>query len=123
MLIGWVTAAEFYYMMARWLRFYHENNRAPNTIAVIRNIGAPSSPITGSQSETICQSEILNLSMSSVNSIDNSNHLTNFIVKNDGSRISPEALFWYMARTIKLFGENGELPNYTTVPPVEAPNL
>lgn len=118
---NYATAAEFYYMMARWLRFYKQNGRAPNTVTIVRDIGAPPSP-TGAESGTIYQSEMLSLGEANANFIDSNNRLPNYTQLSDGTKVSPEAFFWCMARTIRFYNENGRLPNYTTVLNAEAPN-
>jgi hypothetical protein len=116
-----VTAAEFYYMMARWLRFYRANSRVPETVTITRSTGAPPAP-TGVESGTLYQAELLNRAKDNADFIDSNSRLPNYTQLDSGAQLTPEAFFWVMARTINFYQDNGRLPNYTEVQGAIAPN-
>ncbi|OQB29481.1 MAG: Peptidase C39 family protein [Bacteroidetes bacterium ADurb.Bin174] len=118
-----VNAAGFYYMMARWLRWFKnngENANPPSYVTIIRNIDGPPAP-TGTESGTIYKSDVLTRGKSNADFIAANNKLPNYTLV-DTKKYTPEAFFYVMARTIRWYANNNNtFPAYTTVLAVTAP--
>lgn len=118
------NAAEFYYMMARWLRWFKnngENVAQPAYVTIIRNINGPAAP-SGIENGTIYKADLLIKGKSNADFIASNSKLPNFTTVGN-SNYTPEAFFYVMARTIKWYAQNNcTLPNYTTVLAVNAPD-
>jgi len=115
----YVSAAEFMCMMAKWLRFYENNDRAPNYVTIVRNINGPPNP-DGIESGIIYQEELLSTGTDVANFIEANNRLPNYMtVYGDG--YTPESIYGVFAMALRFFAQNDRLPNYSTVYPVDPP--
>lgn len=117
-----VTAAEFYYMMTRWIRWFDVNGEyatPPAYVTIIRNTAAPPSP-QGVTSGTIYKSEMFDLGYLQANFIDANSYVPNYHMLNS-TKYRPEAVFYAMARVLRWYSANGSFPNYATVLPANPP--
>jgi len=97
-----VNAAGFYYMMARWLRWFKNNGEdadPPTYVTIIRDIDGPPVP-AGTESGTIYKSDILTKGKSNADFIASNNYVPNF-TSVGANQYTPEAFFYVMARTIR----------------------
>ena len=113
-----VSAAEFFYMMARWLNYVKIHGAPPNTVTIYRNVAGPVAP-SGSESGTIYQADILSKAASCTDFITTNYIVPNFITVD--KQYTPESFYSVFARTINWYQDNGVLPNYATVTAVDAP--
>ena len=115
-----VSAAEFYYMMVKWLRFYKNNNNPPSTVSIVRGIEGPANP-SGQESGTIYLADILVKAELNADFIDANGRLSNYSTVGS-TAYTTKAMFSVFARTLNWYQDNGFLPNYATVTAVTAPD-
>jgi uncharacterized lipoprotein YddW (UPF0748 family) len=110
-----VSAADFYSMMANYLHLYVENDStAPKKINIVRNISGPAN-IAGVQTENpIMLNDLLTICTTDAEFIDANKRVPDF-TKVDTVDYDPAAMFWVYARTINWYRNNGTMPNYATV--------
>jgi glutamine amidotransferase PdxT len=117
-----VTAAEFHYLMVKWLRFYRNNaNTPPTTVTISRGTHCPVTP-TGVESGTIYLADILASSTTDANSIDASSTLPDYSTVG-AIQYTTKAMLWLYARTINWYQDHAAtMPNYATVKAATAPD-
>jgi hypothetical protein len=119
---NWVTAAEFYYMMTRWIRWFDVNGETatpPSYVTVVTDIVGPPSP-SGSVSGTIYKADMFNLGTVQANFIDTNDQVPNYHTLGS-TTYRPEAVFYAMSRVLRWYSENGSFPNFATVLPANPP--
>jgi len=116
-----VNTADFYYMMARWLRYYNTYSDAPKVVGIIRGTGAPDNPSYsgGSLDPTLDQIKVAGYN--TANYIDTNGKVPNYTTVG-GVYIDASDLFYIFARAIRWYAEHGSLPAqgasyYQTIPP------
>jgi predicted double-glycine peptidase len=117
-----VNTAEFYYMMARWIRWFKNNGEdadPPTYVTVVRDINGPPNP-SGTESGTINKADILTKGKSNADFIGTNNYVPNFTTVGS-TQYTPESFFYVMARTIRWYAQNNSFPAYATVWEVAAP--
>jgi predicted double-glycine peptidase len=119
-----VSAAEFYYMMSRWLRWIKakgETTRPLPPVKIIRGIDPPPTP-SGNMSGQFTKTDMLEKGESNANLIAERGYVPNYMTVNS-VQYSPVAFFHAMAKTIRWFSANNyTLPAYTTLVEVAGPN-
>jgi predicted double-glycine peptidase len=119
-----VNAAEFYYMMSRWLRWIKANGETARPlppVKIIRGIDPPPTP-SGSMSGQFTKTDMLEKGESNANLIAERGYVPNYMTVNS-VQYSPVAFFHAMAKTIRWFSANNyTLPEYTNLVEVAAPN-
>ena len=117
-----VSAAEFYYMMARWLRYLKNNGeQAPSTIKIIRGTAVPPTP-TGSMSGTFTKDDILTKGQSNADFIEENGYVPNYSTVGS-TQYSPVAIYYAMAKTIRYYAQNNHiLPATVSVTQVAGPD-
>lgn len=116
-----VNTADFYYMMARWLRYYYNYSAAPVIVGIIRGIGAPDNPSYSGGSLDPTLDQIKTAGYNTANYIDSNGKVPNYTTVG-GVYIDASDLFYIFARTLKWYKDKGSLPGlgaswYNTTPP------
>lgn len=119
---SYVSAANFYYLMVRYLKHYLNNNNPPAKLPIIRNIAGPSNPGGVQTGNQIMLADILESADSSSNFINLINALPNFTTV-DSVDYDPAAMFWVYARTINWYRNNLVMPNFATVRACAPPDI
>lgn len=118
-----VNAAEFYFMMSRWLRVFKQNGEGatpPQSILIIRNIDEPPAP-QGVSSGTVAKADILTKGESNANFIETNNYVPNYSTIGS-SKFLPQALYYLMAKTIRYYVQNSStFPATVTITDIPAP--
>lgn len=119
-----INAADFYYMMARWISYFKDNGEGstpPATITIVRGIGGPPNP-SGIASGTINKTDILTKGKSNADFIVQNKCLPNFSTIGS-TQYLPEAMFYAWAKTIRYYAQNSNtFPNTVTITTVSAPS-
>jgi len=118
-----VNTADFYYMMARWLRWVKNlggGTEAPPTVKIIRNIGGPPSP-SGTTSGTFTKDDLLAKGKSNADLIDTQKYVPNFSTIGT-TQYSPVAMFYAWATMINYYAEHTTFPSSVTITTVSAPS-
>ena len=117
-----VSAAEFYYMMARWLRYLKVNGEqvTPPPVRIVRGTAVPPAP-TGSMSGTFTKDDILTKGQSNADFIDANGYVPNYSTVGS-TQYSPVAIYYAMAKTIRYYAQNNNaLPTSVNVSQVTGP--
>ena len=118
-----VSAAEFYYMMARWLRYLKVNGEqvTPPPVRIVRGTAVPPAP-TGSMSGTFTKDDILTKGQSNADFIDANGYVPNYSTVGS-TQYSPVAIYYAMAKTIRYYAQNNHaLPATVSVTQVAGPD-
>ena len=117
-----VTAAEFHYLMVKWLRDYRSRtNTPPATVTITRGTHGPATP-AGVESGTIYLADILATSTTDANYIDASSTLPDYSTVG-AIQYTTKAMLWLYARTINWYQDHtATMPNYATVKAATAPD-
>ena len=119
-----VNAAEFYFMMSRWLRWFNQKGEGatpPQIISIIRNINKPPSP-QGASIGTIAKADILAKGESNANFIEQNNYVPNYSTIGSTKYIS-QALYYLMSKTIRYYAQNSStFPSTVTITDIPAPS-
>ena len=117
-----VSAADFYYMMNYYLKYYLINNASPSGgVPIIRDILGPENPGGGQSTDQIQLADILSQAQIAKDYIDSNKVIPDYTTVNSID-YDPPAMFWVYARTINWFGNNGVMPTYATVKICNPPN-
>lgn len=108
-----LSAAEFFYVMARWLPFQ-------TNMYVFQGIGAAPAPSGNTTNGTVAPTDLLSACQSVDSYLASYGRLPNYITVN-GNHLSPAVLDYVLARTIRFYQANGRLPNYTSILPCADP--
>jgi len=117
-----VSAAEFYYMMARWLRYLKVNGEqaTPPPVRIVRGTAVPPTP-TGSMSGTFTKDDILTKGQSNADFIEANGYVPNYSTVGS-TQYSPVAIYYAMAKTIRYYAQNNNtLPTSVNVSQVTCP--
>ena len=118
-----VSAAEFYYMMARWLRYLKVNGEqaTPPPVKIVRGTAVPPTP-TGSMSGTFTKDDILTKGQSNADFIEENGYVPNYSTVGS-TQYSPVAIYYAMAKTIRYYAQNNHtLPATVSVTQVAGPD-
>jgi len=119
-----VNAAEFYFMMSRWLRWFNQKGEGatpPQMISIVRNINKPPSP-QGVSSGTIAKADVLAKGESNANFIETNNYVPNFSTIGS-TKYLPQALYYLMSKTIRYYAQNSStFPSTVTITDIPAPS-
>ena len=118
-----VSAAEFYYMMARWLRYLKVNGEqaTPPPVKIVRGTAVPPTP-TGSMSGTFTKDDILTKGQSNADFIEENGYVPNYSTVGS-TQYSPVAIYYAMAKTIRHYAQNNHtLPATVSVTEVTKPD-
>src|ERR1035437_9515160 len=100
-----VTAAEFHYLMVKWLRDYRSRtNTPPATVTITRGTHCPVSPV-GAESGTIYLADIPATSTTDANYIDASSTLPDYSTVG-AIKYTTKAMLWVFARTINWYQDH-----------------
>jgi uncharacterized lipoprotein YddW (UPF0748 family) len=118
-----VSAADFYYMMAYWYRYYGVNNNTPPlTIPILRNIAGPLKPGGGEPtSTTILKADLIAQGKVNADYIEANKAIPDSTTINNIGYDAPE-MFSAFSRSITYYKNNGAMPNYASVRLTKAPN-
>jgi glutamine amidotransferase PdxT len=117
-----VTAAEFHYLMVKWLRDYRNHaNTPPATVTITQGTHCPVTP-AGVEIGRIYLADILATSASDASYIDATSTLPDYSTV-AAIQYTTKAMLWLYARTIDWYHDHSTtMPNYATVMAVTAPD-
>jgi|GEM_PF-761365 len=120
---AFVSAADFYYLMTDYLRYFTENDSTlPSSRAIFRNISGPAN-IEGTQNTNqIMLADIFSFAKRDADYIDSTMVMPD-CVDTDTVKYDPPAMFWVYARTLNWLKNNGSMPNYATVKVCSGPDI
>jgi hypothetical protein len=117
-----VTAAELYYLMAKWLQFYKNNHNTPPTTVSITGGTCPPGVTLGVETGTIYLADILTASDTAAAYIDTNHTLPNCSTVGT-TQYTTRAMFSVLARTINWYQDHSAtMPAYATVRAAAAPD-
>lgn len=119
-----VNTAEFYFMMAKWIRWFKNNGEGatpPLDMMIVRGIDGPSVP-SGEASGTFLKDDMLTKGKSNADFIETNNYVPNYSTIGS-TKYLPEALFYAMAKTIRWYVQNSNsFPTSINITSVAAPS-
>jgi len=111
-----MNTADFYYAMARWLRYWYNYGAAPVTVGITRGINVPDNPSYPGGTPTdgrLYTSSLTASGYNTANYIDTNGKVPSY-TQTGGAYVDASDLFYIFARTLKWYKNNGSLPSYTT---------
>jgi uncharacterized lipoprotein YddW (UPF0748 family) len=117
-----MSAADFYYLMADYLRYFStKDSTLPASRAIYRNIAAPAR-IEGTQNPNqVMLGDIFTFAKRDADYIDSTMIMPD-CVDADTVKYDPSSMFWVYARTLNWYKNNKSMPNYATVKVCSGPS-